>query len=78
METKLKEIMTSREKLIVRKKQETVDKNDLQKANKTLRENNLDTLIIVDEMDKVTALVTDSDIRKNEAYPLATKMKISN
>ena len=73
METKLKEIMTSREKLIVRKKQETVDKNDLQKANKTLRENNLDTLIIVDEMDKVTALVTDSDIRKNEVYPLATK-----
>jgi len=73
MGTKLKEVMTPREKLIVAKKAETIDKNDLHAANKILRENNLDTLIIVDGEDKVAALVTDSDIRKNAAYPLATK-----
>jgi len=73
METKLKEVMTSRKKLIVAQKSETVDKNNLQTANKIIRENNLDTLIIVDEKDKITALVTDSDIRKNERFPLTTK-----
>ena len=73
METKLKTVMTPREKIIVAKKAETIDKNDLQPANKILRENNLDTLIIVDESDKVAAIVTDSDIRKNEEFPLATK-----
>ncbi len=73
METKLKEVMTPREKLIVGKKQETVDKNDLNAANKIIRENNLDTLIIVDGEDKIAALVTDSDIKKNEQFPLATK-----
>jgi len=73
MKTKLKEVMTSRGKLIVGKKSETVDKNDLNAANKIIKENNLDTLIVVDETDKITALVTDSDIRKNEQFPLATK-----
>jgi len=73
METKLKTVMTPREKLIVAKKSETVDKNNLQAANEILRKNNLDTLIIVDENDKVAALVADSDIRKNEQFPLATK-----
>jgi len=73
METKLKTVMTPREKLIVAKKSETIDKNDLQAANEILRKNNLDTLIIVDEDDKVAALVADSDIRKNEQFPLATK-----
>jgi len=73
METKLKEVMTPREKLIVAQKSETVDKNNLQIADKVIRENNLDTLIIVDEKDKIAALVTDSDIRKNERFPLATK-----
>ncbi len=73
METKLKEVMTPREKLIVAKKSETVDKNNLQAANEILRENNLDTLIIIDEDNKVAALVADSDIRKNEQFPLATK-----
>ena len=73
METELKEVMTPREKLIVAKKSETVDKNDLQAANEILRKNNLDTLIIVDKDDKVVALVADSDIRKNEQFPLATK-----
>jgi IMP dehydrogenase len=73
IETKLKEIMTPREKLIVAKKSETVDKNDLNLAIEILRKNNLDTLPIVDEKGKIRALVTDSDIRKNEKYPLATK-----
>ncbi len=73
METKLKDVMTPREKLIIGKKQETVDKNDLQAANRIIKANNLDTLIIVDDKDKIAALVTDSDIRKNEQFPLATK-----
>jgi len=73
METVLKEVMTPREKLIVAQKSETIDKNNLQAANEILRENNLDTLIIVNGDDKVAALVADSDIRKNEQFPLATK-----
>ena len=73
METKLRDVMTSREKLIVAKKSETVDKNDLQKANEIIRKNNLDTLPIIDEKDRIVALVTDSDLRKNETFPLATK-----
>jgi len=73
METKLKDVITPREKLIVAQRSETVDKNDLQKANEMIRKNNLDTLPIIDEKDRVVALVTDSDLRKNEKYPLATK-----
>jgi len=73
METKLKEIMTPRGKLIVAKKSETVDKNDLWAANETIKKNNLDTLPIVDADDKVVALVADSDLQKNEQFPLATK-----
>jgi len=75
METKLKEVMTPREKLIVAKKSETVDKNNLSSAVKTLRKHNLDTLVIINEEDKVAALVTDSDIRKDEQFPLATENK---
>lgn len=73
METKLRDVMTSREKLIVAKKSETVDKNDLHFANEILKKNNLDTLPIIDKEDKVVALVTDSDMKKNEQFPLATK-----
>lgn len=73
METKLSKIMTKREKLIVAKKSETIDKKNLKKANTILRKNNLDTLPIVDEERRVIALITDSDLRKNEKYPLATK-----
>ena len=72
-ETKLKEVMTPREKLIVAKKSDTVDKNDLHFANEILRKNNLDTLPIVDRQDRIVALVADSDLRKNEQFPLATK-----
>jgi len=73
MGTKLKEIMTPREKLIVAEKKDTVNKNDLEAANKILKEKNLDTLPIIDEKERVVALVTDSDMRKNEQFPLATK-----
>ncbi len=73
VETKLKDVMTSREKMTVALKADTVDKNNLDLANKMIKENNLDTLPIVDEKDRVVALVTDSDLRKNDQYPLATK-----
>lgn len=73
METKLKEVMTLGERLIVAQKKDTVDKNDLKGANQILKENNLDTLPIVNEEEKVVALVTDSDLRKNMMYSLATK-----
>ena len=73
METRLKEVMTPREKLIIADKSEIVDKNDLKEANEIIRKNNLDTLPIIDEEDRIVALVTDSDLRKNENYPLATK-----
>ena len=75
METKLKKVMTPRNKLKAASKKETVAKNDLDKANKILRKLNVDTLPIVDEKDKVVAIVTDSDLRKNEEFPLATKNK---
>ena len=73
IETPLKEVMTPRKKLIVASKKETVDKNDLHRANKIIKKHNLDTLPIVDEKDRVVALVTDSDLRKNEQFLLATK-----
>ncbi len=73
METKLKDVMTPREKLIVAKKSETFDKNDLTAANNILKKYNLDTLPVVDDEDKVIALVADGDLKKNELFPLATK-----
>lgn len=73
MKTKLKEVMTPRNKLKAASKKETVDKNDLNEANKIIKKYNVDTLVIVDEKDKVVALVTDSDLRKNKQFPLATK-----
>lgn len=73
METKLEKVMTPREKLRVAQKKDTVDKNDLDFVHKIIKEHNLDTLLIVDEDDKIAALVTDSDLRKDVKYPLATK-----
>lgn len=72
METKLGKLMTPRKKIICAKKSETVKENDLNIAVGILRKNNLDTLPIVDEKNKVVALVTDSDIRKQSQFPLAT------
>jgi len=65
--------MTPKEKLITASKKETLDKNDVRAANKVIRKHNLDTLPIVDDNFRLVALVTDSDIQKNEKYPLATK-----
>lgn len=73
MEIKLREVMTPREKLIAAKKSEMIDKNNLMAVERILRSHNLDTLPIVNEGDKIVALVTDFDIRKNEKYPLAIK-----
>ena len=72
-ETKLEKVMTPREKLRVAQEKDTVSLNDLDFANKIIKKYNLDTLPIVDENDKIVALVTDSDLKKNEEYPLATK-----
>lgn len=73
METKLEKVMTTREKLRVAFKKDTVDKNDLDFVHKIIKEYNLDTLPIIDKDDKIVALVTDSDLRKDKKYPLATK-----
>ncbi|MCM8757120.1 MAG: IMP dehydrogenase, partial [Candidatus Omnitrophica bacterium] len=73
MNTSLKKIMTPRHRLVVARKEDTVDRNDLEFANKIIRRHNLDTLPIVDQQDKVVALVTDSDLKKNQLFPLATK-----
>ena len=72
METKLEKLMTPRKKIIWAKKAETVSQNNLDLAIEILRKNNLDTLPIVDEKNRVVALVTDSDIRKQSQFPLAT------
>jgi IMP dehydrogenase len=50
-----------------------VDKNDLILANRILEKHNLDTLLIIDRNDKLITLVTDSDLKKNKNFPLATK-----
>jgi len=67
------EIMTPREKLIVATLEQTDNLTDIRAANKIIRENALDTLPIVDCDGKIVALVTDSDLKKNEDFKLATK-----
>jgi len=74
MKTSLKKIMT-KENLITTKRENTLDKQNIEAANKIIRKFNLDTLPIVDKDSHLVALVTDSDLRKNEKYPLATKDK---
>lgn len=73
MEIPLAKIMTPKEKLITASQKETLDKNDIKATNKIIREHNLDTLPIIDDDFRLVAIVTDSDIRKNEIYPLSTK-----
>lgn len=73
MNIPLKKIMTPKEKLITAHRKNTLDKNNIEIANKIIRKYNLDTLPIVDDDFKLVALVTDSDLRKNAAFPLATK-----
>lgn len=75
METEVSLVMTphTADKPLVVGLKEIVESNDIRAANKLIRENNLDTLPIVDDDFKVVALVTDSDLRKNDKHPLATK-----
>jgi IMP dehydrogenase len=69
----LAKIMTPREKLITASKEKTLDKNDIKLVNKIIRNYNLDTLPVVDKNFRLVAIVTDSDLQKNETYTLATK-----
>lgn len=67
------EVMTPFEKLVVADIKRTLDADDLRYANALIRKHNLDTLPIIDSEGKAVALVTDSDLEKNEKYPNATK-----
>ncbi len=71
--TPVSKLMTPKERLVVAHRKDTLDKNDINQANKILRKHNLDSLPIVDNDFKIIALVTDSDLRKNENHPNATK-----
>lgn len=73
MKIPLEKVMTPKEKLITAHRKDTLDKNDIREANKIIRKHNLDTLPIINGNFKLAALVTDSDLKKNEAFPLATK-----
>lgn len=74
--TKLENVMTPREKLITAHRKETLDNEDIKvairAANKKIRTNNLDTLIIVDDDFRPCALVTDRDLQLDERYPNAS------
>lgn len=67
------EVMTPLERLITARREDTYDKKNIRAANKILRQHKLDTLPIVDQDNKIVALVTDSDLAKDKKYPLATK-----
>jgi IMP dehydrogenase len=69
----VRELMTPREKLIVGQASVTTKKDNIRAANKIIRERKLDTLPIVDKNDLVVALVTRSDMLKNQHDTLATK-----
>jgi len=73
MSIPLEQIMTPKDKLIVANKRDTLDKNDVKEANRIIKENNLDTLPIVDDDYVLVSIVTDSDIQKAKRYTLATK-----
>jgi len=73
MKLPLSKVMTPKQKLITARDTQTVNKNDIRAANKIVRKHNVDTLPIVDAKFRLVAIVTDSDLKKNETYPLATK-----
>ena len=70
--TKLRSIMTPRDRLIVAAKKDTVDRWDIKTANMLMKEHNLNVLTVVDNKDRPYALVTDRDIRLHEKYPHAS------
>lgn len=67
------DLMTPREQLVVARASETLDKGDVRAANALIRSHKLDTLPIVDGEDRVVALVTRSDMLKNQQDTAATK-----
>ncbi len=68
MDRPIAEIMTPREKLIT-----TSSKTDLQKATAILKESKVEKLPVVDENDKLVALLTYRDITKIKDNPNASK-----
>lgn len=73
MDLNIQKVMTPRQRLITANKKDTLDKNDVRAANKIIRENNLDTLPVIDDKNRIVAIVSDSDLSKDKRYPLATK-----
>ncbi len=73
MSIPLEKIMTPKERLIIAYRRDTLDKNDVKEANRIIKENNLDTLPILDDDYRLVAIVTDSDIQKDKRFQLATK-----
>lgn len=70
---RISEVMTPKEKMVTARREDTYDKGDIRAANRILREHKLDTLPVVDEDNKLIALVTDRDLATDRRYPLATK-----
>lgn len=68
MDRPIADIMTPREKLIT-----TSSKTDLQKATAILKESKVEKLPVVDENDKLVALLTYRDITKIKDNPNASK-----
>jgi len=66
----LKDIMTPMSDLIVAQEGLT-----LEEANQTLRESKKGKLPIVNKNGEIVALITRSDLKKNKAYPIASKNK---
>lgn len=67
------QLMTPRAELVVARAEDTIDRDDLRAANRIIKARKKDTLPIVNADDRVVALVTRSDIMKNQAHTLATK-----
>lgn len=72
-ERSVTQVMTPLERLIVADASSTLEAQDLKAANALIRKHNLDTLPVVDSQGRIVALVTDSDLEKNDHYPNATK-----
>jgi IMP dehydrogenase len=71
-ERKVRDLMTPKRKLITGRAEETTERDDIRAANTLIRDKKLDTLPIVDADGKLVAMVTRSDIKKNQQNPNAT------